>query len=149
MAAARRIKQELRQIADSRDGFGADLVDDDLFHWQGTLFGPTGTPYEGGVFFLTVRFPDTYPFDPPRVTFTTRVYHVNISPAGSICLDLLNAAWNPGLSVHKILMAVADLMKHPNTSDPLVPELAHLHDTDLELYNANAVDWTERYAGGV
>ena len=146
--AARRIRQELKQILASEDGFGADLVEDDLFHWPGTLFGPTGTPYEGGVFFLAVHFPTTYPFDPPRVAFITRVYHMNISPAGSICLDLLGKAWNPGLSVHKILMAVSDLLRHPNPADPLVPELAHMHETDRDLYNATATDWTARYAGG-
>jgi ubiquitin-protein ligase len=28
--------------------------DDDLFSWTGVVQGPTGTPYEGGVFFLDI-----------------------------------------------------------------------------------------------
>ena len=48
-----------------------------------------GTPYEGGVFFLNIHFPNDYPFKPPKLTFSTRIYHPNINSNGSICLDIL------------------------------------------------------------
>lgn len=59
------------------------------------------SPYSGGVFFLAIHFPTDYPFKPPKVTFTTRIYHPNINSNGSICLDILRDQWSPALTISK------------------------------------------------
>ena len=63
--------------------------------------GPTDSPYTGGVFFLAIHFPTDYPFKPPKVNFTTRIYHPNINGNGSICLDILRDQWSPALTISK------------------------------------------------
>jgi ubiquitin-conjugating enzyme E2 D len=72
-----------------------------VFQWQATIMGPPDSPYQGGVFFLTIHFPSDYPFKPPKIAFTTRIYHPNINSNGSICLDILRSQWSPALTISK------------------------------------------------
>uniref|UniRef100_A0A8I5U9R0 E2 ubiquitin-conjugating enzyme n=1 Tax=Pongo abelii TaxID=9601 RepID=A0A8I5U9R0_PONAB len=110
----------------------AGPVGDDLFHWQATIMGPNDSPYQGGVFFLTIHFPTDYPFKPPKVAFTTKIYHPNINSNGSICLDILRSQWSPALTVSKVLLSICSLLCDPNPDDPLVPEIAHTYKADRE-----------------
>ena len=75
-----RIKKELKDINNNPpENCSAEPVDNDIFHYQATIMGPTDTPYAGGVFFLDVIYPDDYPFRSPNIKFTTRIYHCNIA----------------------------------------------------------------------
>ena len=60
------------------------LVDDKIDHCQAVILGPVGTPYEGGAFFLDIKFPSGYPFAPPKLLFLTKIYHPNVLPDGRI-----------------------------------------------------------------
>jgi ubiquitin-conjugating enzyme (huntingtin interacting protein 2) len=58
-----------------------------LRHLKGTIEGPVGTCYEGGVFEVDILIPQQYPFEPPKMKFLTKVWHPNISSqTGAICL---------------------------------------------------------------
>lgn len=59
------------------------------------------SPYQGGVFFLSIRFPEDYPFGAPHVKFTTRVYHPNIDFNGAISLDILGTNWRYIMTIEK------------------------------------------------
>ena len=104
----------------------AGLVAEDMFHWQATIMGPGESPYQGGVFFLNIHFPTDYPFKPPKLTFTTRIYHPNINSNGSICLDILKDQWSPALTISKVLLSISSLLTDANPDDPLVPEIANI-----------------------
>lgn len=69
-----------------------ELVDCDLFHWEIALSGPTGTPYEGGTFCFSLRFPVDYPTQQPLVRCITPVFHCNIDENGNICPSPVGAA---------------------------------------------------------
>ncbi|XP_025010706.1 ubiquitin-conjugating enzyme E2 D2 isoform X1 [Gallus gallus] len=125
--------EELNDLArDPPAQCSAGPVGDDMFHWQATIMGPNDSPYQGGVFFLTIHFPTDYPFKPPKVAFTTRIYHPNINSNGSICLDILRSQWSPALTISKVLLSICSLLCDPNPDDPLVPEIARIYKTDRE-----------------
>ena len=145
--ASKRINKELQDLGkDPPANCSAGPVGDDLFHWQATIMGPPDSPYTGGVFFLNINFPPDYPFKPPKVTFTTKIYHPNVNSNGSICLDILNAQWSPALTTSKVILSICSLLTDPNPDDPLVPEIARIYKTDIAKYNATAKEWTQKYA---
>jgi ubiquitin-conjugating enzyme E2 D/E len=147
MSAAQRISKELENLkADPPANCSAGPVDDDIFHWQATIMGPADSPYQEGIFIMNIKFPEDYPFKPPKVTFETKIYHPNINLSGGICLDILKDQWSPALTVSKVLLSICSLLCDPNPGDPLVPEIAHLYINDREKYNTTAQLWTIQFA---
>ncbi len=117
-----------------------------MFNWQVALAGPEGTPYETGVFNMTVHFPADYPFKPPRVQFTTKIYHPNINSNGGVCLDILKDRWSPLLTIGRVLATIRNLLIEPNVEDNLEPEIAQQFVENRAQYDRTAADWTRRYS---
>eukprot|EP00804_Cyclotella_cryptica_P001357 CCRYP_014124-RA/>CCRYP_014124-RA protein AED:0.56 eAED:0.56 QI:0/0.5/0.33/1/0.5/0.33/3/193/219 len=146
-APLERINKELVDLGkDPPANCSAGPVGDDMFHWQATIMGPDESPYAGGVFFLDIHFPADYPFKPPKVHFTTRIYHCNINSNGGICLDILKDQWSPALTISKVLLSICSLLTDPNPDDPLVPDIAQLLKTDKARHDSTAREWTSKYA---
>eukprot|EP00659_Diplonema_papillatum_P008614 gene8614-13319_t len=115
----------------------------DMFTWKATIMGPEDSPYQGGIFFLNIHFPTDYPFKPPRLQFTTKLYHPNINANGGICLDILKDQWSPALTISKVLLSICSLLTDPNPEDPLVPEIARLFKSNRPQFEATAREWTK------
>ena len=145
--ALRRIEKELRDVnKDPPSGCSCGPEKEDLFHWTGAIIGPSDSPYAGGVFKLDIHFPTDYPFKPPKVSFTTKIYHPNVNSSGVICLDILKQQWSPALTISKVLLSILSLLTDPNPDDPLWPEVAHEYKTNRLTYDLKAREWTARYA---
>lgn len=77
------------------NGISAFPEGDNLLHWVGTIRGPNGTPYEGRVYRIQMKFPTDYPYTAPAITFDTPIFHPNVDQNGNICLDILKAILSP------------------------------------------------------
>lgn len=76
---------------DPQEGVSASPINEsNLFSWKACVFGPSESPWEGrtrlerndnaalgGVFALRLDFPREYPQKPPRVRFTSQMFHPN------------------------------------------------------------------------
>lgn len=147
MSSAIRLQKEWKElIKNPPHNCTASPMDNNLYHWEAQIFGPIGTPYENGVYKLSIHFPTDYPFKPPKITFMTKVYHPNINSAGSICLDILKNQWSPVLTLSKVLLSICSLLDEPNPDDPLDPDIATEYKTNYALFRQNAIHWTLKYA---
>ena len=96
-----------------------DMVDNCILHLRGEIFGPPDTPYEGGKFKLDITVPDTYPFNPPKIKFMTKIWHPNISSVtGAICLDILKDQWAAAMTLRTVLLSIQALLASPEPDDP-------------------------------
>ena len=144
----KRLKSELKELTSSPPAncSAGPLDENNLFQWQGTIMGPEGSPYAGGIFYLRIDFTNDYPFKPPKIIFLTKIYHCNINSAGNICLDILKDQWSPALTISKVLLSICSLMDEPNPNDPLVSEIAHLYKTNRKEHDRRAQQYTLEYA---
>lgn len=144
----RRIQRELADLQKEPPSncSAGPINDSDFFKWKGTIIGPPDSPYQGGIFSLDISFPVDYPFKPPKLQFTTKVYHPNINANGYICLDILKDQWTPALSIAKVLLSVSSLLTDANPKDPLSPEIAQQFINDRKAFDRTAREWTLKYA---
>ncbi len=145
--ASKRLSKELMELAKHPlANCDACPIDEDLFHWQARIVGPPGSVYQGGLFLLDIRFPHGYPFQPPRLTFITKIYHPNINSSGKMSMDILNDNWSPAFTISNVLLSISSLMTDPNPYNPLEPDIANLFKTNRKNFDDNAKEWTLKYA---
>lgn len=151
MSAERRLKREFKEFIKDPPLFcsGGPVVTEnnrDYYNWNATITGPQESPFENGIFKLSISFPPNYPFKPPIIKFITPIYHPNISKSGEICLDILKDQWSPALSISKVLLSICSLLTDPNPDDPLRPSVANLYIENKIEYDLNAREYTFKYA---
>lgn len=133
-------------------GMTVSLASESNLHkWHVTLAGPAASPYAGGTFGLVVNLPVEYPFKAPVVTFSTRIYHPNVTndAQGSICLGALKAEnWKPASKLLGVLEAVRGLLVEPMPDDPLEARIAEEYKRDRKEFDKKARQHVTQYAKG-
>mmetsp|Transcript_21478 Transcript_21478/g.55800 ORF Transcript_21478/g.55800 Transcript_21478/m.55800 type:complete len:127 (-) Transcript_21478:718-1098(-) len=96
------------------------------------MVGPEDSLYEGGFFNAEMKFPQDYPNHPPKLKFTTDIWHPNVFGSGEVCISILHPPgndplnpqesaserWLPIHSVETILLSVISILSDPNPESP-------------------------------
>ena len=134
--ALKRINKELENIKkENLEGFILTNTDN-IWSWQGILYGPPDSPYEKGAFPFQITFEDDYPIKAPSVKFLQPIFHPNIYRDGKICIDILQPhEWSPAQKVDKIMLSLRSLFMDPNPSSPANADAAKMYINNRELFD--------------
>jgi ubiquitin-protein ligase len=127
----------------------APASDENMLYWIGTISGSPNTPYEGGTFHLTIEYPELYPRHPPSLTFTTPIFHPNVSSQGEIGLGELHLAqWSPAFTARTMLISLQAMLSDPIAFNECVlnEEAAGLYSNDSGRFEEKARRWTISHA---
>eukprot|EP00525_Craspedostauros_australis_P002712 CAMPEP_0198115220 /NCGR_PEP_ID=MMETSP1442-20131203/6388_1 /TAXON_ID= /ORGANISM="Craspedostauros australis, Strain CCMP3328" /LENGTH=174 /DNA_ID=CAMNT_0043772687 /DNA_START=311 /DNA_END=835 /DNA_ORIENTATION=+ len=146
LVAAKRLRRELQNLMRNKDDPDIHLIPDseNILHWTALLRGPGDTPYEGGVFQLSIKCGSDYPLAPPSITFITKVFHPNVHfRSGDVCLDILKKEWSPAWGIQAACRAILALLSDPDADSPLNCDAGNMvRAGDMMAYNSTAYMYT-------
>lgn len=125
-------------------------VDDaDLNNWQGIMYGPENSPYEGGMFQFTLTFPEYFPFVHPTIKFATPIFHPNIGLDGKICIPIFDDAWEGAIKLKTCFEIIDEVFKNPIQKEEYSVniEAGCLYAEDRAKFEQTAQKWTQKYGG--
>lgn len=118
--ASKRLAKELSKLNQdpSKVPPGIELISTDNFQeWLVDIRVLDDNPlYKGDTYRLKFRFSETYPIEPPEVTFLKSVdrpipMHPHIYSNGIICLDLLGQqGWSPVQNVESVCLSIQSML---------------------------------------
>jgi len=76
------MQQQERVKHESPDGVSFGVDEANACVWVATVFGPSETIWDGGMFQVEFVFPPDFPEAPPYVHFLTGMFHPHISVLG-------------------------------------------------------------------
>ena len=74
----------------------------DILTWDCGIPAKEGSLWAGGVYPLTIKFGNSYPANPPVVTFNVPLPHPNIFSSGAVCLSILSYDWKPTINLKQV-----------------------------------------------
>ena len=130
--ALRRIQIDIQNVMGDdmkKQGIFYNFDESDISQGTVLIIGPADTPYEGGFYFFSVKFPNDYPFTPPAMHTLTQDgvtrFNPNMYREGKVCLSLLNTwhageRWSGVQTLSSVLLSILSnvLVNNPIQNEP-------------------------------
>ena len=135
-AIKRIINKDLKEIRNMKlDDLGIHIEFDEenMLKARAIIIGPEDTPYENGILYFIIEFPNNYPYSPPKIgylsTSRNRI-HPNLyvgrssdNYIGKVCLSSINTwsgpKWTSIMHIGSILLSIQSLLcKNPLHNEP-------------------------------
>ena len=131
----------------------ADINDYRL--WKVSILGPKDTSYQGGLFWINIKFPEEYPLKPPVVYYVNPIYHLNVNPRaprtsedvplGYINISILNR-WKPKIKIKEVLLNIFGLFYNANPECCYGLDRAEEFIKNRGVYEEKIKKFTKKYA---
>ncbi|KAI1129189.1 UBC-like protein [Nemania abortiva] len=132
----KRLTHERAMLEEENPDYKVFFEDDNLLRFLAYIPAPDSSVYKHKLVKLLFEIPDSFPFEPPKVTFLSRGnhrIHPNFFPSNGTpfdgLVDILCSwweIWRPGCSIHLLLMSIRPLFDH----DPILQSRRPLFDHD-------------------
>lgn len=125
--------------------------EEDIMNWNVKIYGPAGTPYQGGTFCCHFKFPECYPFRAPIVRFKTYIFHPNptLSAGKSVYLPILAHCWSPQKCAPHVILEIIDMLRDPMPSaEDFGGDTLRLMHSDPAAFAQRARESTLQHAFG-
>lgn len=95
-------------------GFTAEEADPNAEHslycWRVWFPWPEHMPHQEDRCEIIMRFPFTYPWNPPEVIFVDNVQHWAVASNGKALMDILGTEWSPALTGRSVAVSLHSLL---------------------------------------
>lgn len=142
----KRLLKELQQSNNLPESvvFLKPISDFDLYEWKAIIHPSQNLNsfYKNGYFELFIKIPESYPLEPPKISFILNnnnksknnfkicrlIPHCNVDfKTGEICIDILKSEnWSPAWTLQSALLAILVLLDNQEPDSPLNVDMANL-----------------------
>ena len=128
-AVKRIVNKDMKQIEKmnlSELGIHVNFNEENILKATAIIIGPEGTPYENGILYFIIEFPNNYPFSPPKVGYLSHSryrVHPNLyvgrshdNYIGKVCISAINTwsgpKWTTVMDIGSVLLSIQSLLNN-------------------------------------
>ncbi|TKR67745.1 hypothetical protein L596_023846 [Steinernema carpocapsae] len=145
-AAANRLKAERAEVlAMAVSWLKVESASEGDRKWT-MLMMPKSAPYNAGAFRIVFEFSHDWPYKPPNVFFSSKIYHPNVDEKGVIFHPLLTTEnWKPTVRIEYLLRDFNEMITSPRLAYGGRNDVVDLFASDHQGFMTKAVEFTKAH----